>query len=266
MFEETLEGWITRNSQRQKILWYRSNFHGNPESPCASYLFVIFSLPSSKNFSHRKGFAHGLILKVSVLDLGNGLQVLVTALHTSFDTRARHQDKCSSFHRISPLLSCPAARTLGDGNHCIGYLRLWLLQLDPQRIGNDSLHKHDTCLKYTEHPYNMKEGANIKPVATIDMLVTLWHGMVCHTMTSRGMSHSDIAWYVTLWHRMVCHTMTSHGMSHYDIAWYVTLWHRMACHTTEAPVLCYQQTLHVHYHTLNTRILLEDYLCPRKLY
>ena len=188
------------------------------------------------------------------------------ALHTSFDTRARHQDKCSSFHRISPLLSCPAARTLGDGNHCIGYLRLWLLQLDPQRIGNDSLHKHDTCLKYTEHPYNMKEGANIKPVETIDMLVTLWHGMVCHTMTSRGMSHSDIAWYVTLWHRMVCHTMTSHGMSHYDIAWYVTLWHRMACHTTEAPVLCYQQTLHVHYHTLNTRILLEDYLCPRKLY
>lgn len=164
MFEETLEGWITRNSKRQKILWYRSNFHGNPESPCASYPFVIFSLPSSKNVSHRKGFTHGLILKVSVLDLGNGLQVLVTALHTSFDTRARHQDKCSSFHRISPLLSCPAARTLGDGNHCIGYLRLWLLQLDPQRIGNDSLHKHDTCLKYTEHPYNIKEGANIKPV------------------------------------------------------------------------------------------------------
>lgn len=44
----------------------------------------------------------------------------------------------------------------------------------------------------------MKEGANIKPVATIDMLVTLGLGMVCHTMTSRGMSHSDIAWYVTL--------------------------------------------------------------------
>ena len=266
MFEETLEGWITRNSQRLKILWYRSNFHGNPESPRASYPFIIFSFPSSKNFSHRKGFAHGLILKVSVLDLGNGLQVLVTALHTSFDTRARHQDKCSSFHRISPLLSCPAARTLGDGNHCIGYLRLWLLQLDPQRIGNDSLHKHDTCLKYTEHPYNMKEGANIKPVATIDMLVTLWHGMVCHTMTWHGMSHCDMDCYVTLWHGMVCHTLTSHGMSHYDIAWYVTLWHRMARHTTEAPILCYQQTLHVHYHTLNTRILLEDYLCPRKLY
>lgn len=59
-----------------------------------------------------------------------------------------------------------------------------------------------------------------------------WHGIVCHTVTWHGMSHSDIAWYVTLcnvtlwhvtlWHHMVCHTMTSLVMSHDDIAWHAT--------------------------------------------